>query len=110
MIPPRTDIPDRIMLGILLMLGFCLTAPLLDVAAKLASDVIPVGQITAARFLVQLGLMLPVCLMMGLSFAMNGRLGLLSLRALLLLLSTFFFFHFGSREASPRLFFFFFFY
>ncbi|HCP82209.1 MAG TPA: EamA family transporter [Octadecabacter sp.] len=87
----NTDTPDRIMLGVMLMLGFCLTAPLLDVAAKLASITIPVGQITAARFLVQLGLMLPVCLMMGLSFGMNGRLGLLSLRALLLLLSTFFF-------------------
>ena len=86
-----TDTPDRIMLGVLLMLGFCLTAPLLDVAAKLASDAIPVGQITAARFLVQIGLMLPVCLIMGLSFGLNGRLGLLSLRALLLLLSTFFF-------------------
>ena len=60
MMTTTTDAPDRIMLGIFLMLGFCLTAPMLDVAAKLASDTIPVGQITAARFLVQLGLMLPV--------------------------------------------------
>ena len=82
---------DRIMLGVVLMLGFCLTAPLLDVAAKLAADVIPVGQITAARFLVQVALMLPFCLVMGLSFKMNGRFTLLALRAVLLILSTFFF-------------------
>jgi drug/metabolite transporter (DMT)-like permease len=82
---------DRIMLGVALMIGFCLTAPLLDVAAKLASDIIPVGQITAARFLVQVGLMLPFCLAMGLSFRFNGRLGLLTVRATLLMLSTFFF-------------------
>ena len=91
MVAQNTNTPDRIMLGVLLMLGFCLPAPRLEVAAKLASDAIPVGQITAARFLIQLGLMLPVCLVMGLSFGMNGRFGLLSLRALLLLLSTFFF-------------------
>ena len=83
--------PDQIMLGVGLMLGFCLTAPLLDVAAKLASDVIPVGQITAARFIVQVVLMLPVCVAMGLSFALNGTLRLMLLRAVLLVLSTFFF-------------------
>jgi drug/metabolite transporter (DMT)-like permease len=88
--PPDTP-TDRIMMGVALMMGFCLTAPLLDVAAKLASDVIPVGQITAARFLVQVALMLPFCLAMGLSFRFNGRLGLLSVRAILLVLSTFFF-------------------
>ena len=58
---------DRVPLGMALIVGFCLTAPLLDVCAKLAADVVPVGQITAARFLVQCGLMLPVCLWMGLS-------------------------------------------
>ena len=79
------------MLGIALMLGFCLTAPLLDVAAKLASDIIPVGQITTARFLVQIGLMLPFCFVMRLSFSLNGQFGLLAFRAVLLVLSTFFF-------------------
>ena len=38
---------DKILTGVALMLGFCLTAPLLDVAAKLASSSVPVGQITA---------------------------------------------------------------
>jgi hypothetical protein len=30
-----------------LMLGFCVTAPLLDLSAKLATATMPVGQITA---------------------------------------------------------------
>ncbi|MGJ8610762.1 MAG: DMT family transporter, partial [Octadecabacter sp.] len=87
----RSDTPDNIMLGIALMIGFCMTAPMLDVAAKLASDVIPVGQITTARFAVQICLMLPFCLVMGLSFRLNGKLGLLALRAAFLVLSTYFF-------------------
>jgi len=58
---PRAVSPShstgRILAGVTLMLGFCVTAPLLDVAAKLASTSVPVGQITAARFLVQCALM-----------------------------------------------------
>ena len=50
---------DHILTGVALMLGFCLTAPLLDVAAKLASESVPVGQITTARFVVQCALMAP---------------------------------------------------
>ena len=46
------------------MLVFCLLAPLLDVASKLATADIPVGQITAARFIVQGALMVPVMVMM----------------------------------------------
>lgn len=83
--------PDRIPLGMALIVGFCLTAPLLDVCAKIAADVIPVGQITAARFIVQTALMLPVCLVMGLSLTMPRALWpLITLRALFLMLSTYF--------------------
>ena len=58
---------DRTLFGVVLMLGFCLTAPLLDVAAKLAAASVPVGQITTARFVVQCALMAPVVWIMGLS-------------------------------------------
>ena len=82
--------PDRILPGVLLMLVFCMLAPLLDVAAKLASATIPVGQIVTARFVVQLALMLPVMLIMGLGLALSGRaLGLIALRAIFLILSTY---------------------
>ena len=44
---------DSVALGILLMIGFCFLAPLLDVFAKLASEKVPVGQITTVRFVGQ---------------------------------------------------------
>ena len=56
---------DRILPGIALMLGFCLTAPLIDVASKLAAATVPVGQITTARFIVQAAIMAPVCWALG---------------------------------------------
>lgn len=82
---------DTTLLGVILMLAFCVIAPLLDVSAKLAAENgVPVGQITAARFLVQTGLMLPVVLWMGLSVRLSARaLGYTTLRALFLLVSTF---------------------
>ncbi len=55
---------DRVLPGIVLMLGFCITAPLIDVASKLAAQTLPVGQITTARFIVQAAIMLPLCLIL----------------------------------------------
>lgn len=84
---------DRIPLGMALILGFCIFAPMLDVFAKLAGEVIPVGQITALRFTVQTALMLPVVIIMGLSLRMPIALWpIMALRALFLLLSTYLFF------------------
>ncbi len=81
---------DRILVGVALMLGFCLTAPLLDVAAKLASASVPVGQITAARFIVQCALMAPFVWAMGVSLRVpQGQILTLIARALLLLFATF---------------------
>lgn len=82
---------DTTLRGVVLMLAFCVIAPMLDVAAKLAAEAgIPVGQVTAARFVVQTALMLPVVLVMRLPLALDGRaLGYTTLRALFLLVSTF---------------------
>lgn len=81
---------DRTLAGVALMLGFCITAPLLDVAAKLASDSISVGQITAARFIVQCVLMAPFLFIMKLSIKVDKAQRLaLCFRAGLLLASTF---------------------
>ena len=72
------------------MLGFCLTAPLLDVAAKLAAASVPVGQITTARFVVQCALMAPVIWIMGVTLRVSRGLWMsLIARALLLLFATF---------------------
>jgi drug/metabolite transporter (DMT)-like permease len=83
--------PDRVLLGIALMLAFCVLAPLLDVAAKLAAEGgVPVGQITTARFIVQGALMLPVVLIMRLSWVVSRRIAIMvTLRAIWLILSTY---------------------
>lgn len=81
---------DRILPGILLMLAFCVLAPLLDTASKLATATIPVGQITTARFLVQGALMLPIALLMRLPLRIPGKTAaLITLRALFLIASTY---------------------
>ncbi len=87
--PALTD-PDNILPGIALMLGFCLTAPLIDVASKLATTNIPVAQITTARFLVQAAIMAPVCLLLGFGLRLPANtVRLLSMRAVFLILSTY---------------------
>ena len=71
------------------MLAFCVLAPVLDTCAKLATATIPVGQITAARFIVQASLMVPVVLMMGLHWRVTQRQFMfLTLRAVLLIISS----------------------
>lgn len=81
---------DRILLGVALMLGFVASAPLIDVASKLAARTIPVGEVTAARFLVQGLVMLPVALVAGHGLRMPPRLlGAVALRGLMLALSTY---------------------
>ena len=90
--PPQTTAgnTDRILLGVFLMLAFCVLAPLLDVASKLATATLPVGEIVTARFVVQAGLMLPVVLLMRLDWRVNRRmLGLITARAFLLMISTY---------------------
>ena len=87
---PSNSQGDRTLLGVSLMLGFCLTAPLLDVAAKLAADGVPIGQITAARFVLQCILMMPFIFAMKLSFRVSREVwAALFLRAAFLLSATF---------------------
>jgi drug/metabolite transporter (DMT)-like permease len=81
---------DKTMLGVGLMLAFCLLAPLLDVSSKLATQTIPVGQIVAARFVVQGAMMTIAALWMGLAWRISPRLAAwLALRAALLIASTY---------------------
>ncbi len=78
------------MMGVALMLAFCVLAPLLDASSKLATATIPVGQITAARFVVQGALMLPIAAYLGLKWHVPRRVfALLALRAVLLIASTY---------------------
>ena len=82
--------PDRILPGVLLMIAFCILAPLIDVFSKLAAQGVPVGVIVLGRGLVQGGLMLPVVFAMGLTLRLTRRsLWLALLRAVLLVVSTY---------------------
>ena len=75
---------DRPVLGILLMLGFCLLAPLGDAVAKLLGETLPLGQLLFVRFAVQAAMLIPMVAATGRLWRMRGRiLRLTALRTLL---------------------------
>lgn len=75
---------DRPVLGILLMLGFCILAPFGDAVAKLLGETMPLGQLLLVRFAVQAALLLPIVVLARRLWRMRGRiLRLAILRALL---------------------------
>jgi len=53
---------DRPLLGITLMLGFCLLIPFSDALAKMLGGVFPLLQLILVRFIAQAGLLLPIAL------------------------------------------------
>lgn len=83
----------RTSLGILLMVGFALIAPVMDTCAKLIGDAVAVGQVAATRFVAQCLLLLPLAAVCGwLHRPRLGEAGLHLVRAVLLLVATAFFF------------------
>lgn len=81
----KTDAhPDRPMLGILLMLGFCALVPLADALAKLLGAVVPISVLVLARFALQFALLAPLVVLGRMSLRCGPRLfGLIALRTLL---------------------------
>ncbi|WP_299303489.1 DMT family transporter [uncultured Litoreibacter sp.] len=80
----QTTTADRPSLGILLMLGFCVLAPMGDALAKLLGETIPLGQLLLTRFGVQALLLIPLVLFTARNFAMSARvLKLTALRTVL---------------------------
>jgi len=76
-------------LGILLMVGFCVLAPLQDSFAKLTSHDIAIGQIAATRFVFQVALLLPLAAIFGwLHRPRGGEVALHLIRGVLLLVAT----------------------
>jgi len=65
---------DRPLLGIALMLGFCIVAPLGDSIAKLLGGTIPVGQLVTLRFVIQALILLPLVWASDRSLYMTPRL------------------------------------
>ena len=75
---------DRPVLGIFLMLGFCVMAPLGDALAKLLGGEIDVAELVAIRMGVQALVLVPVVWWLGLSLApVFGRFRLITIRAVL---------------------------
>lgn len=68
-IPP----PDRPMLGIVLMLGFCALAPLADALAKILGETVPLLMAVLARFAVQALVLVPLVAATGRLWRLRGR-------------------------------------
>ena len=84
---------DSVALGILLMIGFCFLAPLLDVFAKLASEKVSVGQITTVRFVGQACIMAFIMLLLRKPILVGSQyLFPLFARAIFLIIATYCFF------------------
>ena len=65
---------DNPLVGILLMLGFCILAPLGDAVAKLLGPSIPVGQLLLVRFATQALILMPLVWLTGRTWRMTARL------------------------------------
>lgn len=66
------------------MLGFCILAPIADAIAKLLGTSVPLGEVVAIRFAVQVVLLVPLIWWSGRLWRMRGRiLGLTFLRTIL---------------------------
>ena len=87
-------VASQTLTGILLMVGFCIFAPAIDVFAKLAGQAgIPVFQISASRFALQALFLLPVAIHFDLlRWPNRAEAGLNLLRGSLILIATSFFF------------------
>jgi len=63
---------DRPLLGILLMLGFCIVAPIGDAVAKLLGSSVPLGVVVMIRFAVQALVLIPLVWLSGRMWRMRG--------------------------------------
>ncbi|MFG6560111.1 DMT family transporter [Sulfitobacter sp. 1A15299] len=75
---------DRPLVGITLMMGFCIVAPVGDAVAKLLGASVPLGQVVLLRFAIQALILIPLVWYSGRIWHMRGRvLRLTFLRTLL---------------------------
>ncbi|MDJ0820870.1 MAG: DMT family transporter [Paracoccaceae bacterium] len=65
--------PDRPLMGILMMLGFCVLAPMGDAVAKMLAGQLPLGQIVFLRFAIQALILIPLTLATGRVWRMSAR-------------------------------------
>ena len=70
---------DRPLLGIMLMLGFCVLAPVGDAIAKILGQTVPVGQLVLVRFAIQAIILIPLVIATGRMWRMNRKVTVLTL-------------------------------
>lgn len=63
---------DRPILGITLMLGFCIVAPIGDAVAKILGTSVPLGQVVLIRFALQAMVLIPLVWVTGRKWRMHG--------------------------------------
>ncbi|MFT5785273.1 MAG: drug/metabolite transporter (DMT)-like permease [Ascidiaceihabitans sp.] len=64
---------DKPLLGIALMLGFCIVAPMGDAVAKILGQSVPLGQLLLVRFAVQAIILIPLVWASNRAWRMQGR-------------------------------------
>lgn len=64
---------DRPLLGIMLMLGFCIIAPVGDAIAKVLGQTVPIAQLVLIRFAVQALILIPLVWATKRAWRMTGR-------------------------------------
>lgn len=69
---------DRPFLGVMLMLGFCILAPLGDSIAKFLSDKIPLLMLVVVRFAIQAGVLVPIVWFTGQKMLVSRRVTVLA--------------------------------
>lgn len=72
-------IVDRPLVGIILMLGFCILAPIGDAIAKIIGQTVPIGQLVLVRFAIQALLLLPLVWLTGRAWRMRPRVAMLTI-------------------------------
>ncbi|MFL2815185.1 MAG: DMT family transporter [Candidatus Puniceispirillales bacterium] len=86
--------------GILLVIGFTILGPVMDTFAKLASNEIPIGQISFSRFLVQSLIIIPIAIYLKVLYLPSLKETFLHfIRALFILIATSLFF--GAIKFMP---------
>lgn len=69
---------DRPLLGIMLMLSFCVLAPVGDAVAKILGQTVPIGQLVLVRFAVQAVVLIPLVWATRRAWRMSRRVGILT--------------------------------
>ena len=70
---------DRPLVGIALMLGFCVVAPIGDAVAKMLGDAVPLTEVVWVRFALQVAVLLPLVWATGLAWRYGRRVMMLIL-------------------------------